>query len=191
MVWLDLSWFTVILFLMFLARLAYRSVFRVSMKSRSHGDTHAIIRVRLFPPSESWSSLVSFESRYGTWEILPEASPSAEITFPRARSPQLMEMPSLARSPVAPVRLSRSDPARSTKWNLAVRVSNSLKVDASPSPPSSSSAPSSSGTVTTRCCLMCRVKMAWDREDWTFIAVLAVMRESAPDSRHLITCSAL
>ncbi|CAN7946420.1 unnamed protein product, partial [Ixodes pacificus] len=120
-----------------------------------------------------------------------------------------MEMPSLARSPVAPVRLSRSDPAKSTKWNLAVRVSNSLKVDASPSPPSS--APSISwttkkhiyasqglqdrslrltGTVTTRCCLMCRVKMAWDREDCTFIAVLAVVRESAPDSRHLITCRA-
>lgn len=39
--------------------------------------------------------------------------------------PQLIEMPSLALSPVAPVRLSRSDPARSTKWNLAVSVSYS------------------------------------------------------------------
>lgn len=46
------------------------------------------------------------------------------------------------------------------------------------------------GRVTTRCCLMCRVKMAWDRDDWTFIAVLAVVRERAPDSRHLITCRA-
>jgi len=35
-------------------------------------------------------------------------------------------MPSFARSPVAPVLFRRSDPARSTKWNLAVRVSNSL-----------------------------------------------------------------
>lgn len=35
------------LFFMFLARLAYLSVFRVSMKSRSDGDTHAIMRVRL------------------------------------------------------------------------------------------------------------------------------------------------
>lgn len=42
--------------------------------------------------------------------------------------PQLMEMPSRARSPVAPVRLSRSDPARSTKWNFAVRVSYSAWV---------------------------------------------------------------
>jgi len=37
-----------------------------------------------------------------------------------------MEIPSFARSPVAPVLLRRSDPARSTKWNFAVRVSNSL-----------------------------------------------------------------
>ena len=35
------------LFFMFLARLAYLSVFRVSMKSRSDGDTQAIMRVRL------------------------------------------------------------------------------------------------------------------------------------------------
>ena len=37
-----------------------------------------------------------------------------------------MEIPSLARSPVAPVRFNRSDPARSTKWNLAESVSNSM-----------------------------------------------------------------
>ena len=41
-------------------------------------------------------------------------------------SPQLMEIPSLALSPVAPVRFSLSEPARSTKWNFAVRVSNSF-----------------------------------------------------------------
>jgi len=40
--------------------------------------------------------------------------------------PQLIDMPSLARSPVAPVRFSRSDPARSTKWNLAESISNSV-----------------------------------------------------------------
>lgn len=36
-------------------------------------------------------------------------------------------MPSLARSPVAPVRFNLSEPARSTKWNFAVKVSNSFK----------------------------------------------------------------
>lgn len=45
--WLDLSWFTTTLFLMFRARLAYFSVFSVSMKSRSDGLTQAIINVRL------------------------------------------------------------------------------------------------------------------------------------------------
>ena len=38
-------------------------------------------------------------------------------------SPQLMDMPSLALSPVAPVLFSLSEPARSTKWNFAVSVS--------------------------------------------------------------------
>ena len=44
---LVLSWFTTTLFLMFRARFAYFSVFSVSIKSRSDGDTHAIITVRL------------------------------------------------------------------------------------------------------------------------------------------------
>jgi hypothetical protein len=48
-----LSWFAVTLFLMFLALLAYLRVFRVSMKSRSEGETQAIITVRLLPPRES------------------------------------------------------------------------------------------------------------------------------------------
>jgi hypothetical protein len=49
---------------------------------------------------------------------------TAQIKLTR---PQFIEIPSFARSPVAPVLLRRSDPARSTKWNLAVRVSNSLE----------------------------------------------------------------
>lgn len=36
------------------------------------------------------------------------ASPKADITFPSDSKPELIEIPSLARSPVAPVRLSRS-----------------------------------------------------------------------------------
>lgn len=53
--WLVLSWFTTTLFLMFRARLAYFSVFRVSMKSRSDGLTQAIITVRLDSKKKSCS----------------------------------------------------------------------------------------------------------------------------------------
>ena len=52
--------------------------------------------------------------------------------------PQLMEIPSRARSPVAPVRLSRSEPAKSTKLNFAVNTSTSLPsafTDTPPAPP--------------------------------------------------------
>ena len=74
---------------------------------------------------------------YGTWLAFLASSPRADITLPSANNPQLMLniigyqlswfcqiwrfpettnlIPSLARSPVAPVRLSLSDPARSTK----------------------------------------------------------------------------
>ena len=53
--------------------------------------------------------------------------------------PQLIEMPSLALSPVAPVLLSLSDPARSTKWNLAFNVSQSSAISLSESIPSPNS----------------------------------------------------
>ncbi len=32
------------------------------------------------------------------------------------------------------------------------------------------------------------VKMAWERELWTFIWVLAVVRDKAPSFRHCIIC---
>ena len=40
--------------------------------------------------------------------------------------PQFIEIPSFCLSPVAPVRFNLSDPAKSTKWNFAVNVSNSV-----------------------------------------------------------------
>ena len=43
-------------------------------------------------------------------------------------SPQLIEMPSLARLPVTPVHFSCSESARSMKWNLAVRISKSVNI---------------------------------------------------------------
>lgn len=43
-----------------------------------------------------------------------EGSPSAEITFPNANKPLLMEMPSLIRSPAAAVRFSYGEVKVST-----------------------------------------------------------------------------
>jgi hypothetical protein len=47
------------------------------------------------------------------------------MTFPKACSPALILIPSLARSPMADVRFNRSEPARSTKWNLLLSTTHS------------------------------------------------------------------
>jgi hypothetical protein len=59
---------------------------------------------------------VSFESRYGMKEPFP--STKEDITFPRAVRERLILVASKNRSPVDPVLLCLSDPARSTKLNL-------------------------------------------------------------------------
>lgn len=64
--------------------------------------------VLLFPPRESWSNLVSLESRYGTCNTLRDRSPRADITFPKAKRPQFIDMPSFARSPVAPAMYTKT-----------------------------------------------------------------------------------
>ena len=102
--------FTTARFLMFLARFAYLRVLTVSAAFHSVGLTQAIMSVCALPPSESCSNRVSLESRYGTYEavcdLTLEGSPRAEMTFPRARSPLLIEIPSLIRSPWAAVRFN-------------------------------------------------------------------------------------
>lgn len=98
----------------------------------------AIIAVFEFPPSDSFSSQVNTESRYGTkssFFFLPLtgsllACASAAMTLPRVVSDLLMFEPSRSRAPygsalgfeessvrrtVAPVDVCRSDPARSTR----------------------------------------------------------------------------
>lgn len=50
---------------MFLARLAYLRVPRVSSKLSAAGEMLAIMMVLVLPPSESCRIRVSFESRYG------------------------------------------------------------------------------------------------------------------------------
>ncbi|KAL4630119.1 hypothetical protein GN956_G16847, partial [Arapaima gigas] len=49
-------------------------------------------------------------------------SPRARITLPSASSPLLIWADSWRRCPVLPVRATRSDPARSTRWNLEERM---------------------------------------------------------------------
>mmetsp|Transcript_2568 Transcript_2568/g.4731 ORF Transcript_2568/g.4731 Transcript_2568/m.4731 type:complete len:209 (-) Transcript_2568:737-1363(-) len=158
------------LFLIFLARFAYLRVLSVSSKLVSEGLTHAIISVSLFPPSESCSSRVIFESRNGTWLPLRFSSPSALMTFPRASSPLLILMPSIMRAPTAPVRFSRSDPARSTKWNFEVITSSRVSALSSIS----------------ICLVWLRImlKMACDRDDVAFMFVDPVTRQAVPRSRQ-------
>ena len=126
-------------FLMLRARLAYLRTFNVSAKLTSAGLTHASINVRLFPPSESWSMRVSFESRYGTCPVvLPPrppprvlcllSSPRAEITLPSASSPWLIRTASSNRCPVVLVRLFRSDPAKFEQREICMHL-HSLTVE--------------------------------------------------------------
>ena len=177
------SRFTFTVFLMFLALVAYLSVFSVSSKLVSTGETHATTHVFEFPPSESCRRRVSFESRYGTCVrgVLSAETPppprfassplSAAMTFPSANSPLLMLMLSWNRDPVALVFLFRSDPARSTRWNLA----DAYRFDES---------------FVKSVCSMMMVKMACDREESAFIFVPPVVRATQPSSRRRSISSA-
>lgn len=73
-----------------------------------------------FPPKLSWSILVSLEFLYDmNWaSFLSEER--ADITFPNSSKPKLILIPSFIVAPEAPVFLTLSDPAKSTKKNLAV-----------------------------------------------------------------------
>jgi len=128
------------------------------------------------PPSESYKILVNFDSLYGTWLTFPLVSVRAEMTLPKASRPLLMLIPSLSVDPEAPVFLALSDPARSTKWNLAI-----VK------PLSSGSAFSTLSFLgicyspfffksLIWCCSTEIVKMACEREDVSFMRVEPVER---------------
>ena len=89
---------------------------------------------------------------------------SADITLPNYKRPRFIFIPSFSTAPVAPVFLALSEPARSTKKNLAVIV------------PSSCSLP----FPIRMDCLMAIVKMACERELASFMRVLAVVRFFPP-----------
>ena len=85
------------------------------------GETVAMMHVLQRPPSDSCSSRVSFESRYGTRDA---PSRSAEMTRPSVSSDWLIFFRSrsrLAASPVVAAVLAHSDPARSHMCNLPMR----------------------------------------------------------------------
>ena len=84
-------------------------------------------------------------------------------------------MPSCKVYPVAPVFLILSEPAKSTKWNLAEMFSSLVT--------GSASAPASpyAGSVTlTIFCSIVTVKMAWERDEASFISVELVILEAIP-----------
>ena len=73
------------------------------------------------------------------------------------------------RDSIRTVFFTRSDPARSTRWNLDV-------TSEWPPPPPAASPPASAG----RACVSVRVMIACDRDDSSFMAVDAVERASSP-----------
>ena len=125
--------------------------------------------VRELPPSESCRIRVNLESRYGMCSLAAPffSSVKAEITWPRQRRPLLIEIPSLSCWPWAPVFLILSDPARSTKWNL--ELISSVTVWSSPS-----LASSVDSIYLTIFYSIETVKIAWLRDDWSFMPVLEV-----------------
>lgn len=82
--------------------------------------------VLVFPPNESCSNRVSFESLYGMCFDLP--STRAEITFPSAESDRLIFVASFSRSPVAPVFACRSElKTRKKTWIFNGKNNMNLK----------------------------------------------------------------
>lgn len=79
-----------------------------------------INEVLLFPPRESYKSLVNLESRKGT--KLPLESDKECMHFPRTLSELLIERASCSLSPVALDFLTLSEPAKSTKYKTEVTI---------------------------------------------------------------------
>ena len=81
------------------ARVANESEDSDSSTLDAAGETHAIISVFAFPPSESDMRRVSLWFRYGTNDSPRE---SAEMTSPSAESERLIAWASLSRSAATP-----------------------------------------------------------------------------------------
>jgi hypothetical protein len=79
---------------MFLARDAYLRVFLLSSAHPDHGETCAIMALRMPPPRASLSSRVSLESRYGTKAPRRRRDDSVLMQLPSASRDRLMAAPS-------------------------------------------------------------------------------------------------
>ena len=159
----DASSFRTAEFLTSLARCANLSVLTVSLRLDTLGVTVATRQVLALPPQQSLRRNVSFESRKGTWRSRPcSRSAKAPTTCPKVRRLPLIMLASFNRSPSALVDFCLSDPARSTRVNLATRVFVT--------PLTSSS----------RSVLTVSTNTACDRDEARFIFVLATVRFDMP-----------
>eukprot|EP01033_Poteriospumella_lacustris_P001595 gene1594-gene1749 len=102
---------------MFLARLANFKVEIVSIIASNAGEIIAIMVVLQLPPNESSNIRVSLLLRYGICARSPFLV-KAEMTKPNIDNDLLICFDSSNRCPVAPERFTRSEPAKSTKFNL-------------------------------------------------------------------------
>ena len=108
-----------------------------------------IIVVLQFPPRESLSNLVNFESQYGMWDLGFE-SVKAAITLPKHDKDWLIFFDSSNLLPVAPVTQTDSDPAKSTRLSFPTLTYLSPSTDI---------------------CSTTIKNTAWDQEDTSFIFV--------------------
>lgn len=124
----------------------------------------AIMYVLEFPPRLSCRILVNLEFLNEiNWESFLSVE-RADMTFPSSRSPKFILIPSFIVAPVVPVFFILSDPARSTKKNLAVM--------------------NPSSDYWRECCSIKIVNIAWDLEEESFMRVAAVVRLMLPLSRR-------
>uniref|UniRef100_A0A8C0FZF8 Uncharacterized protein n=1 Tax=Chelonoidis abingdonii TaxID=106734 RepID=A0A8C0FZF8_CHEAB len=117
------------------------------------------------------------------WLHFLRGSPKALITLPRASRPLLIWILSFRRSPVFPVFTTRSEPARSTKWNLEARTWPEARAEALSWRVSWVSRPAP------RRCSMVTVKMVCERLDCVLMWVAPVCLTVLPISSRLRTSS--
>jgi hypothetical protein len=127
----------------------------------AEGEHATIIIVFEFPPSDSCRIRVSLELRYGTCGL---ASDSAAMTRQSAESDALIFFASSSVSPLEPVLLTFSEPARSAMFSF-----ETLTVP--------------SGIF---CCRLI-VSSACEREEQAFIRVEPTIRDAFPHWRQAIT----